>query len=132
MDIDRPPETPELDVVRVVCLDSEGKMLLVKEFDDENWKVPGGKIHASETIFLALQREMNEELGLAVTKDMIVRYVRAHIPNSEHYRHVFALDIGNQKPTTTQEVVEFGYFDLNTLPETKFREHIISAAKLVS
>ncbi len=132
MDINRLTETPELDVVRVVNLDSDGKILLVREFDDENWKLPGGKIHAGETIFIALQREMKEELDLSVVSGMITNYVKAHIPNNEHYRHVFALDLSELQPKTTKEVIEFSYFDLNELPETKFREHITTAAALVS
>lgn len=123
-------KTPELDVVRIVSLDGE-KVLLVKESDDPNWKLPGGKIHAGETIFMALQREIKEELGVELQENDILNYVSANIPDSENIRHIFLImqiPLGDINPT--DEVAEFGYFELTALPETKFSGHIQSAVAM--
>lgn len=46
----------------------EGKLLLVKEEDDEWWSFPGGGIDYGEKANEALVRELSEELGVAPDK----------------------------------------------------------------
>lgn len=124
--------TPELDVVRVVSL-AGGNILLVKEADDINWKLPGGKIHAGETIFEAFVREVEEELGFKPTEDGIVRYESAKIPDSENIRHIILVgEIDSKDIASTDEVEEARYFALSDLPETKFRGHILSAVEIIT
>ncbi len=50
--------------VKAVIKDTEGKLLLVKESDDEHWGIPGGGIDYGEDIHAALIRELKEEIGL--------------------------------------------------------------------
>ncbi len=137
MDIDQDyhqiVKTPELDVVRVVCLDKRGRVLLVQEVDDVNWKLTGGKIHAGETIYQALIREVEEELGVAIDENMIKNYLPTNIPDSENIRHIFLLEgLEPEMIKQTEEVKEAKFFSLDSLPETKFAGHIKSAVKLVS
>jgi len=57
----------ELLQVRVTGLLLEGdKLLIVKQSVDETrpWSLPGGRVHAGETLQEAMQREMAEETGL--------------------------------------------------------------------
>lgn len=131
-DIDQIVTTPELDVVRIISV-QDGKVLLVKESDDPNWKLPGGKIHAGETIFEAVVREVKEELGVTVARSDILNYQSAKIPHSENIRHIFLLKtIPEATVVSTEEVEESGYFLVNDLPETKFREHIVSAFSMIT
>ena len=125
-------DTPELDVVRVVCFDPEGKVLLVKEFDDENWKLPGGKMHAEETIMQAIQRELHEELGVMVAPEMITRYTKKTIPHSPHFRHIVAIAIDPNDIKETQEVVEYAGFKPTEIPAGKFHEHITTSIAFIS
>lgn len=125
-------KTPLLDVVRVVISEG-GKILLVQEFDDENWKLPGGKIHEGETIYQALVREVKEELGLAITEDMIIKHLSTNIPHSENIRHIFLVrGIKAKDIQETEEVVEARFFTLEELPPTKFKEHITSAVEMTT
>ena len=125
-------KTPELDVVRVASV-KNNQVLLVQESDDPNWKLPGGKIHANETILQAFQREVAEELGIVLDEPDILNYHVTNIPNSENLRHIFLVrEINEQELLPTPEVAEARYFPLDSLPETKFKQHISSAVALVS
>ncbi len=120
-------ETPELDVVRVISARKD-EVLLVQEVDDINWKLPGGKIHSGETIFEAFKREIEEELGLVPDMDDIKLYTKAHIPNSPNIRHIILIkELSEEDILKTEEVVAAKYFEIDELPETKFKEHIQSA-----
>lgn len=123
--------TPLFDVVRIVAFDERQNVLLVREADDENWKLPGGKIHQNENVLDALHREINEELGVEFENTQIRNWTKALIPNSEYYRYIFKLNLDIQKLKSTDEVAEWRYFDLLHLPVTKFEEHIRSAVALV-
>ena len=131
-EINNPVKTPELDVVRVVSL-KVGQVILVQEIDDLNWKLPGGKIHENETIFQALVRETEEEPGLTLAESDILNYIATNIPNSENIRHIFLMrEVRDTELKSTEEVAQAGYFSLNELPNTKFKEHITTAVQFVS
>ena len=128
---DEYPKTPELDVVRAVFLDG-GRVLLVQEFDDENWKLPGGKTHQGETIGEAIKRELMEELGIEVDLADIINYVPASIPDSDDIRHIVLFKpVSEDDIKSTDEVKEAKYFDLSDLPPTKFQGHISTAVAYV-
>jgi 8-oxo-dGTP diphosphatase len=53
-----------------ILLDSENRYLLSQRPEGKPyagyWEVPGGKVEKGETVFQALQRELQEELGIDV------------------------------------------------------------------
>lgn len=49
--------------IRVLAM-HDGKVLLVKEADDDWWALPGGGVDHGETIESTLVREVEEELGV--------------------------------------------------------------------
>lgn len=63
--------------VRVIVLDEEKKMLLVKQHheDKDIWMVPGGGIEEGETAAEAVVREMKEETGLDVTVGPMIFHI---------------------------------------------------------
>lgn len=124
--------SPGLDVVRIVCLDTNGRILLVQETDDINWKLPGGKMHKGESVLVAARREIQEELGYSLQQAEITNIVKALIPDSENYRYIMLVQIDASKITATEDVAETGFFDQQKLPETKFKGHILSAIKLAA
>jgi predicted GNAT family N-acyltransferase/ADP-ribose pyrophosphatase YjhB (NUDIX family) len=56
--------TPKIDVRGVVA--REGRLLLVREVDDDGWTLPGGWADPTDAPRLAVEREVREEAGLAV------------------------------------------------------------------
>ncbi len=66
----REPPSP-VDVAVGVLLDADGRFLLAQRPDGKPmpgyWEFPGGKLEPGESVFDALAREFDEELGLVVT-----------------------------------------------------------------
>jgi len=80
------------EVAAGILLDSEGRYLLGQRPEGKPyagyWEVPGGKIEKGETIFEALKRELQEELGIDIqsSEELTVleydyphAYVRLHV-----------------------------------------------------
>lgn len=124
--------SPGLDVVRIINLDSQGRVLLVQEVDDVNWKLPGGKMDKDESVLNAAIREIKEELGYDLDPSEIKNIVKALIPDSPNYRYMMLTQMDASKFKPTDEVAQTGSFALDDLPETKFSGHITSAVKFVS
>lgn len=83
---------PVTEVAAGILLDSEGRYLLGQRPEGKPyagyWEVPGGKIEAGETVFDALKRELQEELGIDIesNEELLVlehdyphAYVRLHV-----------------------------------------------------
>ncbi len=63
--------------VRVIILDDESRVLMVKQFHEgrEFWLVPGGAIDEGETSFAAAEREVREETGLEVMIGRLIWHI---------------------------------------------------------
>ena len=61
---------PITEVAAGILLDAEGRYLLGQRPEGKPyagyWEVPGGKIEAGESVFTALKRELQEELGIDI------------------------------------------------------------------
>ena len=78
--------------IRVLIV-QDGKVLLVKEADDNWWALPGGGVDHGETIESALAREVEEELGVPtadVSSDFqIVHYNIGNVVNGVPRMNLF-------------------------------------------
>ena len=83
---------PVTEVAAGILLDAEGRYLLGQRLEGKPyagyWEVPGGKIENGESVFAALKRELQEELGIDIesSEDLVVleydyphAYVRLHV-----------------------------------------------------
>jgi 8-oxo-dGTP diphosphatase len=83
---------PVTEVAAGILLDEEGRYLLGQRPEGKPyagyWEVPGGKIEAGESVFAALKRELQEELGIDIesSEELVVlehdyphAYVRLHV-----------------------------------------------------
>ena len=83
---------PVTEVAAGILLDTEGRYLLGQRPEGKPyagyWEVPGGKIEAGESVFMALKRELQEELGIDIesSEELVVlehdyphAYVRLHV-----------------------------------------------------
>ena len=83
---------PVTEVAAGILLDSEGRYLLGQRPEGKPyagyWEVPGGKIEVGESVFDALKRELQEELGIDIesSEELVVlehdyphAYVRLHV-----------------------------------------------------
>ena len=91
-------QRPITEVAAGILLDSQGRYLLGQRPAGKPyagyWEVPGGKIEKGESVFAALKRELQEELGIEIQSseeltilehDYPHAYVRLHVSVIRHW-----------------------------------------------
>ena len=75
-----------IEVVAVALVDQGRQVLMQRRRADRQhgglWEFPGGKLEAGETAVSGLIREIEEELGIALKADVLVRLDQAEDPES--------------------------------------------------
>ena len=107
----------------------DGKLLLGKRKSarhDGEWGVPGGHLEEGESILGCAARELKEETGIKASRFKLA--VIANDPHQEefHYLHFafLAEDAeGEAQLAEPDECYEWGWFDLQNLPEPLFIGH---------
>ena len=118
-----------------VMILKDGKVLLGKRNDDAEkassdlhgegtWTMPGGKLDFQETLINGAFRETFEETSIKINKDNIkIISVADEIVKDNHYVTVGFLceDFdGEPKVMEPEEITEWKWYDLNSLPEKVF------------
>lgn len=102
--------------VKIVSINSDDQVLLVKNRYDRYWYLPGGGVKRGETLFDCARREMREEVGVEVDKLKVLGVYS----NFREYKndHIILLcaDIKDQKITKGLEIDQFKFFDFKVLP----------------
>jgi ADP-ribose pyrophosphatase YjhB (NUDIX family) len=112
--------TPKVDVRTATF--SDGRILLVKEWLDGKWTLPGGWADESDSPSEAAERECREESGFEVKIARLValRDRRRHGYWPRHlggiYKLIFLADLTGGAATVSHETTEVGFFALNELP----------------
>jgi 8-oxo-dGTP diphosphatase len=91
-------QRPVTEVAAGILLDDQGRYLLGQRPAGKPyagyWEVPGGKIEKGESVFAALKRELQEELGIEIqsSEELTVlehdyphAYVRLHVSVIRHW-----------------------------------------------
>lgn len=104
--------------VRILAVDGEGRVLLVRHTYLPGWWLPGGGVDRGETLEAAAVRELREEAGL-IARDR-PRLISAH--SNERFfpgDHVFLYRIDaweTRERKSSQEIAEVAFFPLDALP----------------
>src|ERR1700739_3514268 len=62
------PDTFYRVAIKLIIKDSNDKLLVLKDLTDNSWELPGGGLDHGETAIQTARREINEELGVKLTK----------------------------------------------------------------
>ncbi len=99
---------PITEVAAGILLDAEGRYLLGQRPDAKPyagyWEVPGGKIEKGETVFEALKRELQEELGIDIQSSEELTVLEHDYPHAYVRLHVSIIRswIGNPRGCENQ------------------------------
>ncbi|PSW20236.1 NUDIX domain-containing protein [Photobacterium sanctipauli] len=113
--------TPKIDLRAGVIKD--GKILLVREREDNRWTLPGGWGDVCETPTQGIIREVFEESGLVVASPRLVavkdRAVHDYKPEYPFhiYKLFFLCTYVAGEPKENLEISEIDFFEPNELPE---------------
>ena len=130
----RYPERPLVGVGGIIFDGDLGRILLIKrgrEPSKGRWSIPGGLVHVGETLEEALEREVKEETGLAVSVGPLVEVLDRIIYDEElkveyHYVLVdFLCTAEGMKPKGDSDVEEVRWFELEGLEELEMTDSTI-------
>ena len=93
---------PVTEVAAGILLDAEGRYLLGQRPEGKPyagyWEVPGGKIEAGESVFSALKRELQEELGIDIQSSEELTVLEHDYPHAYVRLHVSIIQKWNGVP----------------------------------
>ena len=121
------------------CLvfDSRGQVLLVKPTYNLVWEIPGGVVEHNESPKQCCQREIKEEIGLAlrIGRLLVVDYGSQMGPQTEALMFIFDGGVLSEHQIASialkaGELCEFGFFTQDSLPSdltTSLKNRIMAA-----
>ena len=101
-----------------VIFDDERRIMLVKSTYQRfhPWGLPGGSLNYGETPEDAVIREVREETSLKIEIESLL-LVKTWIPDRVGMYYLCSIVDGEFQPS--DEVSEYGYFSLDTLPDVR-------------
>lgn len=88
--------------VAMAVIRKESQLLITQRKSDDSfgglWEFPGGKLHPGETLEEALAREIQEELGIAITVGLKLKVIEHRYPNRTLRLHCFSCEILRGEP----------------------------------
>jgi 8-oxo-dGTP diphosphatase len=94
---------PVVEVAAGILLDGQGRYLLGQRPAGKPyagyWEVPGGKIEAGESVFDALKRELQEELGIHIQSSEALTILEHDYPHAYVRLHVSIIRAWSGSPS---------------------------------
>ncbi len=101
-----------------------------------SWVIPGGKIHAFESIAEAATRELQEETGLTVEVGPLFKVYEIVNPPNEHRIVIYSwAKVVGGTPNASDDLSQVRFFraeELDSLPLTPLVRKVLQDAGLVS
>jgi len=97
----------------------DGRVMLVRHTYLRGWYLPGGKVDRGETVYNALNREVEEECGLKVKSARLTAVYSNSEQNRNDHIVLFCVDdfeTTEIKPIYKFEIAEANFFDLDKVP----------------
>lgn len=106
--------------VRIIVIDAEERVLLVRHGYTPGWHFPGGGVDAGEAAEDAARRELMEETNVEAVGPLHLHglYFNARFGNRDHVACYCAPTfVCGPTPRPRFEIAEIGFFPLGSLPE---------------
>lgn len=105
--------------VRALVLDSQNRVFLVEHSYISGWHLPGGGVETGETFHDALQRELEEEGRIVLTREPALHglFLNSHISRRDHIAlYVVRHFTQDRLPEPNREIIACGFFEAGALP----------------
>ena len=112
--------------VNVIVVDDEGRVLMIRRTDNDNWAVPGGAIDLGESMVNAAVRETQEETGITCEVTGLVgiytdpKHV-IHYTSNDEVRQEFSIVLTARPitgdPTSSSESSEVHWVAPDAIPQ---------------
>ncbi len=109
---------PQVAGVRILALDSEGRVLLVRHsYGPTCWMPPGGGLHGDEDPIPAAARELSEELGCTLDAPRVAAVMLDSLHGAGNRVHVVVGWCQGDPAPDLREITHAGFFAPDALPE---------------
>lgn len=104
--------------VSVIITNLGGDVLLLKHtYGPKVWGLPGGGLRPDEDPEAAARREVQEELGITLTRIEPIGTLEEVLSGSPHTAHLFAATCDQHPRPDRREIFEARFFPSHSLPE---------------
>jgi ADP-ribose pyrophosphatase YjhB (NUDIX family) len=108
--------------VRVMVLDPEDRVVLVRHTYGEHWYLPGGGVKKQESFGAAMARELREEVAIdAFTLDRILGVYHSRSEGKSDHVVAYVVRVADPSAMTKADPIEIEaaeWFALDALPES--------------
>lgn len=104
---------------RVVVLNADSAVFLVKHSYTNGWHLPGGGVEGGETLYESMVRELREEANITLTQDAVFHgmCLNRKLSRRDHIAVYVARAFEQPAPRKPDwEIIESGFFPVIALP----------------